>query len=128
MEFVPPQFDEIKLEKPEIFKQGQRYGMKLRAKGESIHMIRADINSEVAPIVGSEEQSKSYIEDVMKEYDTNPEKIWDLNIFGRTLDSLVNEGMSNKIYRMPEDAQEKLQETLQKIVNEGSGGLICIIL
>ena len=64
----------------------------------------------------------------MKEYDTNPEKIWDLNIFGRTLDNLVNEGMSNKIYRMPEDAQEKLQETLQKIVNEGSGGLICIIL
>lgn len=125
---VPPQFDEIKLEKPEIFKQGQRYGMKLKAKGESIHMIRADINSEVAPIVGSEEQSKSYIEEVMKEYDTNPEKIWDLNIFGRTLDNLVNEGMSNKIYRMPEDAQEKLQETLQKIVNEGSGGLICIIL
>ena len=125
---VSPAFEEIKLDKPETFKQGSRYGIKLKARGESIHMIKADIETEVAPIVGSEEQSQEFIADVMKEYEQDPSKIWELNIFGRTLDALVNEGMQNKIYRMPEDAQLKLQETLQKIINEGSGGLICIIL
>ena len=125
---VSPVFDDIKLEKPEVFKQGQRFGIKLKAKGESIHMVKADIETEVSPIIGSEEQSKEFIDNILKEYDENPEKIWELNIFGRTLNSMVNEGMQNKIYRMPEDAQLKLQETLQKIVNEGSGGLICIIL
>ncbi len=78
--------------------------------------------------MGTEEQSKDFIADLLSEYKTSPEKIWDLNIFGRTLNNLVSEGMQNKIYRMPEDAQMKLQETLQKIINEGSGGLICIIL
>ena len=125
---VSPVFDDIKLEKPEVFKQGQRFGIKLKAKGESIHMVKADIETEVSPIIGSEEQSKEFIDNILKEYDENPEKIWELNIFGRTLNSMVNEGMQNKIYRMPGDAQLKLQETLQKIVNEGSGGLICIIL
>ena len=91
-------------------------------------MIRANIETEVSPIVGTEEQSKDFISDLLSEYKTSPEKIWDLNIFGRTLNNLVSEGMQNKIYRMPEDAQMKLQETLQKIINEGSGGLICIIL
>ncbi|MBO8434285.1 MAG: stage IV sporulation protein A [Tyzzerella sp.] len=125
---VSPVFEDIKLEKPEVFKQGQRFGIKLKAKGESIHMVKADIETEVSPIIGSEEQSKEFIDNILKEYDESPEKIWELNIFGRTLNSMVNEGLQNKIYRMPEDAQNKLQETLQKIVNEGSGGLICIIL
>lgn len=125
---VSPVFSEIKLDEPEIFKQGSRYGIKLKAKGESIHMIRANIETEVSPIVGTEEQSKDFIADLISEYKTEPDKIWNLNIFGRTLDNLVSEGMQNKIYRMPEDAQMKLQETLQKIINEGSGGLICIIL
>lgn len=125
---VSPVFEEIKLDEPEIFKQGSRYGIKLKAKGESIHMIKANIETEVSPIVGTEEQSKDFIAELLSEYKTNPEKIWDLNIFGRTLNNLVSEGMQNKIYRMPEDAQMKLQETLQKIINEGSGGLICIIL
>lgn len=125
---VSPVFEEIKLDEPEIFKQGSRYGIKLKAKGESIHMIKANIETEVSPIVGSEEQSKDFIAELLNEYKTNPEKIWDLNLFGRTLNNLISEGMQNKIYRMPEDAQMKLQETLQKIINEGSGGLICIIL
>lgn len=125
---VSPLFDEIKLDQPEVFKQGSRFGIKLKARGESIHMIKADIETEVSPIVGNEEQSKEFIDNLIRDYETQPDKIWDLNIFGRTLNSLVSEGMQNKIYRMPEDAQMKLQETLQKIVNEGSGGLICIIL
>ena len=125
---VSPVFEDIKLEKPEVFRQGQRFGIKLKAKGESIHMVKADIETEVSPIIGSEEQSKEFINNILKEYEENPEKIWELNIFGRTLSAMINEGMQNKIYRMPEDAQTKLQETLQKIVNEGSGGLICIIL
>lgn len=125
---VSPVFEEIQLNQPEIFKQGSRYGIKLKAKGESIHMIKADVETEVSPIVGNEEQSKEFIEGLIKEYESEPGKIWELNLFGRTLSSLINDGMQNKIYRMPEDAQMKLQETLQKIVNEGSGGLICIIL
>lgn len=125
---VSPSFDEIKLDQPEVFKQGSRFGIKLKARGESIHMVKAEIETEVSPIIGGEEQSKEFIDSVMKEYESNPSEIWNLNIFGRTLNSLVSEGMQNKIYRMPEDAQMKLQETLQKIINEGSGGLICIIL
>ena len=125
---VTPVFEEIVLEKPEVFKQGSRYGIRLKAKGESIHMIRADVETEVSPIIGNEEQSREFIDHLIADYEEEPEKIWDLNIFGRTLSSMVSDGMQNKIYRMPEDAQMKLQETLQKIVNEGSGGLICIIL
>lgn len=125
---VAPSFEEITLEKPEVFKQGSRYGIRLRAKGESMHLIRADVETEVAPIIGNEEQSQEFINKLIADYEAEPEKIWDLNIFGRTLRSMVNDGMQNKIYRMPEDAQMKLQETLQKIVNEGNGGLICIIL
>jgi stage IV sporulation protein A len=125
---VAPVFEEITLEKPEVFKQGSRYGIRLKAKGESVHMIRADVETEVSPIIGNEEQSREFINHLIADYEEEPEKIWDLNIFGRTLSSMVSDGMQNKIYRMPEDAQMKLQETLQKIVNEGSGGLICIIL
>ncbi len=125
---VTPVFEEITLEKPEVFKQGSRYGIKLRAKGESIHLIKADVETEVSPIIGNEEQSREFIDHLISDYEEEPEKIWDLNIFGRTLSSMVSDGMQNKIYRMPEDAQMKLQENLQKIVNEGSGGLICIIL
>ncbi len=125
---VTPVFEEITLEKPEVFKQGSRYGIKLKAKGESIHLIKADVETEVSPIIGNEEQSREFIDHLIADYEQEPEKIWDLNIFGRTLSSMVSDGMQNKIYRMPEDAQMKLQETLQKIVNEGSGGLICIIL
>ena len=125
---VGPAFEDIVLDEPEVFKHGSRYGIKIKAHGEAINMIKTDIETEVAPIVGTEEQSKEFIDDILNTYKTDKEKIWELNLFGRTLDTLVNEGMNNKIYTMPEDAQLKLQESLQKILNEGSGGLICIIL
>ena len=125
---VGPAFDDIVLDEPEVFKHGSRYGIKIKAHGEAINMIKTDVETEVAPIVGTEEQSKEFTDDILSTYKTDRQKIWELNLFGRTLDTLVNEGMHNKIYTMPEDAQMKLQESLQKILNEGSGGLICIIL
>lgn len=125
---VSPTMDELTLEEPEIVKQGGKFGVKLRASAPSIHMIRADIQTEVSPIVGSEKQSEELVEYLLDEFDQDPKKIWESNIFGKSLHELVNEGLHNKLYRMPENAQEKLQETLQRIINEGSGGLICIIL
>ena len=125
---VSPSIDELILEEPEMVKQGSRYGVKLRAKAPSIHMIRADIETEVSPIVGSEKQSQELVESLLSEFESDPKKIWESNIFGKSLHELVNEGLQTKLMKMPEDAQEKLQETLEKIVNEGSGGLICIIL
>ena len=125
---VSPSIDELILEEPEMVKQGSRYGVKLRAKAPSIHMIRADIETEVSPIVGSEKQSQELVEYLLSEFESNPKKIWESNIFGKSLHELVNEGLQTKLLKMPEDAQEKLQETLERIINEGSGGLICIIL
>ena len=125
---VTPSIDELILEEPEMVKQGSRFGIKLKAKAPSIHMIRADIETEVSPIVGSEKQSEDLVNYLLSEFESDPKKIWESNIFGKNLHELVNEGLQNKLSRMPEDAQEKLQETLEKIVNEGSGGLICIIL
>jgi len=125
---VSPQIEEMSLEEPEIIKQGSRFGVKLRASAPSIHMIRADIETEIAPLVGTEKQSEELVSYLLKEFENEPEKLWQSNIFGKSLHELVSEGLQNKLYRMPEDAQLKLQETLQKIINEGSGGLICIIL
>jgi stage IV sporulation protein A len=125
---VSPSIDELTLEEPEIVKQGSRYGVRLRASAPSIHMIRADIETEVSPIVGTEKQSEELVHSLLNEFEDEPTKIWESNIFGRSLNSLVNEELHNKLGRMPEDAQYKLQETLQKIINEGSGGLICLIL
>lgn len=93
-----------------------------------IHMIRADIETEVSPIVGTERQSEELVHYLLNEFESDTKKIWESNIFGKSLHELVNEGLHNKLYRMPDDAQMKLQETLQKIINEGSGGMICIIL
>ena len=125
---VTPSMEELILDEPEMVKQGSRFGVKLRAKAPSIHMIRADIETEVSPIVGSEKQSEELVNYLLSEFENDPIKIWESNIFGKNLHELVNEGLQNKLYRMPEDAQEKLQETLERIINEGSGGLICIIL
>ncbi len=125
---VNPSIDELILEEPEMVKQGSRYGVKLRAKAPSIHLIRADIETEVSPIVGSEKQSQELVESLLSEFESDPKKIWESNIFGKSLHELVNEGLQTKLMKMPEDAQEKLQETLERIINEGSGGLICIIL
>ena len=116
------------LEEPEIVKQGSRFGVRLKASAPSIHMIRADIETEVSPIVGTERQSEELVHYLLNEFENDTKRIWESNIFGKSLHELVNEGLHNKLYRMPEDAQMKLQETLQKIINEGSGGMICIIL
>lgn len=125
---VVPSIDSLVLEEPEIMKQGGRYGVRLKASAPSIHMIRADIETEVSPIVGGEKQSEDMIHYLLQEYEGDSSKIWQANIFGKSLHELVNEDLNAKIKRMPEDAREKLRETLQRIINEGSGGLICIIL
>ncbi len=125
---VTPTIDEMSLEEPEIVRQGSRFGVKLKASAPSIHMIKADIETEVCPIVGTEKQSEELVRYLLSEFEENPKEIWQSNIFGKSLHELVNEGLHNKLSRMPDEAQIKLQETLQKIINEGSGGLICIIL
>ncbi len=125
---VVPTVEELKLEEPEIVKQGGRYGVRLRASAPSIHMIRADIETEVAPIVGSEKQSEEMIHYLLEEFEGDTTKIWQSNIFGKSFHELVGEDLNSKLKKMPEDAQAKLRETLQRIINEGSGGLICIIL
>lgn len=125
---VYPSKGDIVLEEPEMYKQGSRYGIKIRAKGKSVHMIRADIAAEVSPIIGDEQQTKDYLENLKEDYKNDPEKVWNMNIFGRNLETLVNDSVQGRLYRMNEDAQMKLRETLEKIANEGNGGLICILL
>ena len=125
---VMPEPEQLQLEEPEIMKQGGRYGVRLKAAAPSIHMMRADINTEVAPVVGSESQSEDLVKYLLKEFEENPAKIWESNIFGKSLNDLVNEGLRAKLLHMPEDARYKLRETLEKIINEGCNGLICIIL
>ena len=125
---VTPSIDELILDEPEIIKQGTRFGVKLRARAPSIHLIKAEIETEVSPIVGSEKQSEELVNYLLSNFEDDPTKIWESNIFGRSLHELVNEGLQTKLAKMPIDAQAKLQETLERIVNEGSGGLICIIL
>ncbi len=125
---VLPTMDELRLEEPKIIKQGGKYGVRLRASAPSIHMMSADITTEINPIVGSEKQSEELIAYLLTDFEENPKKIWESNIFGKSLHELVNEGLHNKLYRMPADARMKLQETIQRIINDGCGGLICIIL
>ena len=125
---VLPEKEEIHMEDPVLIHQSGKFGVKLKAKAPSIHMIRADIETEVSPIVGSEKQSEDLVNYLLSEFESDPKKIWESNIFGKNLHELVNEGLQNKLSKMPEEAQSKLQETLERIVNEGSGGLICIIL
>lgn len=125
---VMPSMDEMRLDEPEIMKQGGRYGVKLKAQAPSIHMIKCNTYTEVAPIVGSESQSQELVMYLLKEFEENPSEIWNTNIFGKPLLDLVNEGLNNKLYRMPEDARNKFRETIERVINEGCSGLICIIL
>jgi stage IV sporulation protein A len=125
---VMPTLNDLKLEEPEIMKQGGRFGVRLKASSESIHMLKCRVVTEINPLVGSERQSEELVNYILKEFEENPEKIWESNIFGKSLHELVTEGLHNKLYRMPVDAREKLQETLERIINEGCAGLICIIL
>ena len=125
---VMPTIDELTLEEPEIVRQGGKYGVKLRASAPSIHMMKANIITEVSPIVGSEKQSEELVSYLLREFEESPGKIWESNIFGTSLYGLVNEGLHNKLYRMPTDARIKLKETVERIINEGCSGLICIIV
>lgn len=125
---VTPSIDELVLDEPEMVKQGSRFGVKLKATAPSLHIIKANIETEVSPIVGSEKQSEELVNYLLSGFENDPQKIWNSNIFGKSLNELVNEGLQAKLAKMPAEAQLKLQETLERIVNEGSGGLICIIL
>ena len=123
-----PTLLDMKLDTPEIIKQGNRYGIKLKAVAPSIHMIRVDVESTFEPIIGSELQSKELINHLMKDYDSTPDNIWKSEIFGRSLDVIVKEGIQAKLSLMPENARYKLQQTLSKLVNKGSGNLFAIVL
>ena len=123
-----PSIEDMKLDKPEIIKQGPRFGVKLKAVAPSIHMIRVDVESTFEPIIGSEVQSKELIDYIMKDHDKNPNEIWKSEIFGRSLDSIVQEGIQSKINLMPDNIRFKLQTTLSKVVNKGSNNMIAIVI
>ncbi len=125
---VPPLLEEMTLQEPEIMKQGGRFGVRLRASAPSLHLIRVDIKTEVSPVVGTEQQSEEMIRYLMEGFEQDPQKLWQSNLFGKPLSDLVREGLSNKLMHMPADTQYKVQQTLGKIINEGSGGMVCILL
>lgn len=125
---VMPTTDELSLEEPEIVKQGGRYGVRLRASAPSIHLMKANITTEVSPIVGSEKQSEDLIMYLLNGFEDDPTKIWDSNILGKSLHELVNEGLHTKLARMPADARMRVQETIERVINDGCNGLVCIIL
>ena len=125
---IMPDIEELKLEEPEIVKQGGRYGVKLKASAPSIHLMKANITTEVSPIVGSEKQSEDLVMYLLSGFEEDPVKIWDSNIFGKSLHDLVNEGLHTKLSRMPMDARMRVQETVERVINEGCNGLVCILL
>ncbi|MEW6045137.1 MAG: stage IV sporulation protein A [Bacillota bacterium] len=125
---VTPRKEEISFQEPELIRQGHRFGVRLKASAPTIHMVRADVTTEVTPFVGTERQGEEFARYLSSLFDENPEKMWQSEFLGRSLQDLVREGIQSKLHRLPENAQQKLQETLTRIINEGSGGLICIIL
>ncbi|KGN02951.1 stage IV sporulation protein A [Clostridium novyi A str. 4570] len=125
---VSPELSEMTLEEPEIVKQGTRYGVKLKASAPSLHLIRADIETEISPIIGTERESEELVTSLLEQFESDRSKIWESNMFGKSLEVMVKDGLQNKLYKMPEDVQIKMRKTLEKIINEGNGGLICIIL
>ena len=125
---VFPNFEEMKLEDPEIVKQGSKFGVRLKASAPSLHIMKVDIDTEVCPIVGTEQQSEDLVKYLLAEFESNPQGIWETDMFGKSLHSLVNENLNNKLSAMPQVAQKKMRKTLSRIVNEGKGGVICILL
>ncbi len=125
---VIPSMDEMKLEDPEIVKQGSKFGVRLKASAPSLHIMKVDINTEVSPIVGTEQQSEDLVKYLLSEFENNPQGIWNTEMFGKSLHELVQEGLSSKLSSMPKEAQNKMRKTLGRIVNEGKGGVICILL
>ena len=125
---VLPTMGEIELKEPEILRQGGQYGVKLRATTPSLHVMKVDVETEVSPIVGSEQQSKELVDSMLQDFENDKQAIWDTTIFGRTLSSLVADGINNKLQQIPVDAEQKMRKTMGRIVNEGRGGVICILL
>ena len=125
---VVPKVRDMKLEEPKIVRHSGGYGVRLKASAPSLHIIKATIETEIDPVVGSEQQSEELLKFLLSEFEDDPSKIWDTNLFGKTLHELASEGLNSKLENMPPEAREKISETLARIVNEGSGGLICIIL
>ena len=125
---VMPGIDELKLEEPEIVKQGGQYGVRLSASAPSLHIMRANIHTELSPTVGSEQQGEELIRSLLADFETDPGKLWNTNIFGKSLNELVSEGVQAKLLHMPQEARSRLQTTLERIINEGCDGLICILL
>ena len=125
---VMPDVDDMALDEPQIVRQAGNYGVKLRATAPSIHMIRADIETELNPVVGTEQQSEELVKFLLEEFEEDPGSIWNTNLFGKSIYELVNEGLHAKLEHMPDDAREKLGETLSRVINEGAAGLVCIIL
>lgn len=125
---VAPSLSELSLEEPEIIKQGKQYGVKLKANAPSLHIIKADISTEVSPIVGNQNQGEEMVKYLLNEFEQNPSEIWESNMFGKSLNDLVKEQLQSKLYTMPEEIRFKIQKTLQKIINEGSNNIITIIL
>ncbi|WP_432665193.1 stage IV sporulation protein A [Wukongibacter baidiensis] len=125
---VPPVLDELELDEPEMFKQGGRFGVKIKANAPSLHLIRADITTEVSPLVGTEKQSEDLLGYLMKEFEADPKQIWETNMYGKSLEDLVKEQLQTKLFMMPDNVKMKLQKTLQKIIDEESRNLICIII
>jgi stage IV sporulation protein A len=123
-----PDVEDMHLDDPEIVRQSGGYGVKLRASASSVHMIRANIEAEINPIVGTEQQSEDLVRYMLHEFEEDPARIWESNMFGKSLYELVNESIHSKLEHMPEASRSKLSETLERIINEGSGGLICILL
>ena len=125
---VVPSLSELSLEEPEIIKQGKQYGVKLKANAPSLHIIKADISTEVSPIVGNQNQGEEMVKYLLNEFEQNPSEIWESNMFGKSLNDLVKEQLQSKLYTMPDEIRFKIQKTLQKIINEGSNNIITIIL
>lgn len=125
---VTPSMDEITIEEPEIIRHGNKFGVKIKATAPSIHMIQANIETEIAPIVGSEAQARDLINYIEENSKDNPEGIWDTNIFGKSIKQLVDDGIYNKVNKLTDESQIKLQETIQKVINDSNGGLVCIII
>ena len=124
---VNPQLSDIHMEEPVLIRHGNKFGVKMKAVSPSVHMIRANIETEIAPIVGSEEQANDLIE-YIKTAQQSKEGVWETNIFGKTIGELMEDGIRNKISMMDDECQLKLQDTMQKIVNDNSGGMVCIII
>jgi len=125
---VVPNKSEYTLEQPEVVKQGSKYGVKIKASAPSLHIIKVDVETEVTPLVGSEQQSQDLVEYLNDQFESSPDQIWNTNLLGKSLSSLVDENISAKIVMMPEDAQRKMKKTLGRIINEGKGGVLCILL